>query len=135
MAELEAALRTRLLAVTAAYGLTGVRIYPVRLPQNPHLPAITYRRVSGARIQGMVEDTGMPQPRIQIDCWADSYERVTELRAAVVAGLNRWSDANSTPVVLDVMLDNEIDFYEDDVASAEGEPFRRLLDFIVTYRE
>ena len=66
---IEEALRTILLADPTLYALVGTRIYPVQLPLDCTLPALSYFQVSEQfnRITGT--------PRFQIDIFSNDYSQ------------------------------------------------------------
>ena len=64
MAELEQALFTRLDGFAGLTSLVVSRIYPLILPQNPTLPAVTYQRIDGIREDGIAGSHGLAHPRI-----------------------------------------------------------------------
>ena len=74
---IEEALRTILLADPTLYALVGTRIYPVQLPLDCTLPALSYFQVSEPfnRITGT--------PRFQIDIFSNDYSQVKQIKAAV----------------------------------------------------
>ncbi len=97
--------------------LIGDRIYPVKLPQNPTYPAITYFQVSGSPIYTKQGRHGT-RPRVQISCWAKSYTTVKQLAAAVVAAMDGYAREN--------LNQNEFDIYEE-----AAEVYQVPLDFII----
>jgi hypothetical protein len=48
-------------------------VYPVRLPQAPALPAVTYLDVSAVDDLNTSGASGLRFARVQIDCWASTY--------------------------------------------------------------
>lgn len=59
--------------LVAAVPLVVSRVYPLLLPQNPTLPAITYQRISDVREQSLGGDSSLQHPRFQFSCWAETY--------------------------------------------------------------
>jgi hypothetical protein len=55
-------------------GLVGSRIYPLKLPQKPTLPAMTYQRISGMHVHSHSGISGLARPRYQFTCWAERYD-------------------------------------------------------------
>lgn len=132
---MESVIRAHLIGDAAIAALISTRVYPVKLPQGCQLPAIRYKIISNVPLQGIATDHAMPKARMQIDCWADEYDDVLALRAAVKAALNRWSDSGTDPPILDVQLEDEIDDLASELFVAGSEPYRRILDFLIDYRE
>lgn len=129
----ELEIRTRLVADSAVAALVKVgsvsRIYALFLPQNPTLPAITYQRISGPRIQELNAATEWGRARIQYDCWADTYLGAQALAAAVRRSLNGHVGKLAT-LKVGIRLDNERDLYEDELNI-----FRISQDYMVVHTE
>lgn len=68
----------------------GARVYPLRLPQAPTYPAITYQRISTMRERPISASAWRAQARFQVDCWADSYGVARQLGDAVRARLDGY---------------------------------------------
>jgi hypothetical protein len=130
---IETEIRARLVAdaTIAALAKSGsvTRIYALFLPQDPTLPAITYQRISGPRIQRLNDATEWGQARIQYDCWATTYLGAQTLAAAVRISLNGFVGELATLKVA-IRLDNERDLYEDELHI-----FRISQDYMVTHTE
>jgi hypothetical protein len=79
-------------------GLMGVignppRLYPVEAPQTgPQevIAYVTYQVVSAPRPHVMVADKEA-QPRVQFDCWANTWTLALAIREQVLACFDRWS--------------------------------------------
>ena len=121
---------TRLTGYAGLTALIGSRVYPLKMPQKPTLPAVSYQRIDGPRESAIASDMGMAHPRMQVDCWASTYAGVKAVATQVRAALQRWSDAAASPVVLDSLLESDQDLYE-----AEVEIYRVSMDFIIWHRE
>lgn len=107
MAHCGTAIYARLLAtagVTALVGAAGnARIYPVKLPQNPTFPAVTYAQTSQERQSTFTGPTGLPGDLYAFDCWggydAAGYTPARNLADAVRAafdGVESWSAGGVT---------------------------------------
>ena len=127
---IETALYTQLSGYAGLTDLVSTRIYPLILPQDCSLPAVTYFRVSGPRIHAMGSDTGNAMPRFQISCWASTYSSVKAVATQVRAALSRLQDTVDSVVIEDIFIENEMDVYDPDV-----ETYHTSLDFIVMHRE
>lgn len=108
-------LRTFLIADATITGLVVQRVYPNALPQNPTYPAITYNQVSGVRVRNLKGPSGTAQPRISINAWASTYLGARSLADAIRQRIDGYSGLMGSTVVGNVILDNEIDFFEDQV--------------------
>ena len=126
---IETELRARLAADGAVAALVSTRIYPLVLPQNPTLPAVTFSRVSGLRLHDIAGAAGRGMPRISFSSWAETYTGAQTLAAAVRASLNGFIGVLATISAV-VRLENEIDLYED-----ETFVYRILQDYIINHTE
>lgn len=110
--------------------LIGTRIAPAPLSQKSTLPAITYQLIS-------VEDAllhdgpmGLPQPRIQLDCWASSYAGVKALAAAVKVAIHGYKGTMGTVQVEQASVVNLVDSYEPNTGK-----WRVIVDTVIQYKE
>ena len=101
--------------------LVGERIYPLRLPQNPALPAIVYQRISRPE-DGMAHDgagSGIAHPRFQFACYANEgdggYDEAQRVAERLVVALNGFKGQMGSVNVNNVgaaIVDNAFDDYE-----------------------
>jgi len=94
--------------------LIGNRIYPIKLPQNPTLPAMTYRVISGMEHH----DIDVAYPRFQFNCWGESYSAARGLADATKQAFQRKHGAiggSSGKAMIQGVVLNDIDMsYEMD---------------------
>ena len=126
---LEAELVTRMKAHTGLAALVGARVYPGLLPPQPTYPAVTYAIVSDVPEHAMGTDPGTKTARVQTTVWSLSYKAAKDCADQVVAALSRYRHA-SAPTITDVLMDNQLDTY-DDTVRAHGV----VTDFRVFYSE
>ena len=118
-------------AVAALVGSgTSAKVYFVILPQGATYPAISITKISGIRDNDLEGPTGFANPRIQVDCWAQTYTQLASLAAAVRKALSGHVGGDDGISVRSVILNNETDFYED-----TPKAFRKSLDFLVWHNE
>ncbi len=126
----ESEIFTRLSGHAGLSNLIGARIYPVRMPQDVAMPAISYGIVSASRPSNFGVDTGDVRYRLQIDCWSSSLPGETgganKVAAQVKAALKRYSGGD----IQDCFLENEQSLYDDD-----SDLYRVIMDFIVWFKE
>lgn len=67
--------------------VVGDRIYPLRLPEPPTLPAITVQRISAPYPFPTQNDPGPQNPRIRLTGWGDTYEDAQTVGNAIKAAL------------------------------------------------
>lgn len=72
-------------ALPDVVSIAGGRVYPfAKVPQNADWPHVTYHRVSGGRVGSLRgRTTLLAHPRIQIDCFARSYDQAKLLADAI----------------------------------------------------
>lgn len=104
------------LSTSTAIGVSA-RIYPVRLPQEPTYPAITYQRISGGQENSFGGYATLENPRMQIDVWADTYLAAKNAAEAVHTAMNGATAYRAT-------LISDSDLYESDI-----EIYRVSMDF------
>ena len=127
MAELEAVIFAQLSTLVT---LVSTRIYPLILPQNPTLPAVTFQRIDGPRESALSAEMGLAHPRIQVDSWGKTYASAKAVATQVRGALQRWSSEAVDPVVLDCLLESDEDGYEPD-----ANIYRVRADYIIWHRE
>lgn len=133
MATAEESLKARLGAVSGVTDLVSTRVYPVKLPQGPTLPAVTYQRISTIKESAMGNDAGISRTRFQVTCWAETYSALKGVSEAVRAALQRFQGTSGGVEVLDSFLENDMDIY-----SGEESDFRvygEMQDYIWIHRE
>lgn len=119
MSALEPKIVTLLSGNAGVSALVSTRIYPLILPQDSALPAITYQRVSGGHINSTTGFSDQENPRIQIDSMATTYAGAKTLAAAVFSAME-------SATTYKAILIGDIDIYED-----EPEIYRVSMDFSV----
>lgn len=65
-------------------------VYPVVLPQNPTLPAMTYQRISDALASHVSGASTLTQSRVQVDCWGRTYASAKALANQVITALDGY---------------------------------------------
>lgn len=96
--------------------LVGNRCYPLTMPQPPLYPAIVYQRLATNAFNRLEGGASIDQVRVQIDCYAPTYEAVKALASGVRSALESAS--------FKATLQTEFDLYEPDL-----EIFRIIQDF------
>lgn len=117
-------LETKLYAVLSdvvggVYAIVGTRTYPDEAPQNVALPYVVYSRGSSGRVYSLSGYSGLENPRIQIDCYAETKSGVVSLSDAVIAAM-RGSTTFS------VAMDDPMDMPLEEIGT-----FRITIDFSV----
>lgn len=127
-------LRDFLLADATVSGLVSTRVYPLRLPQKPTLPALVYSRISGVRIEQLNGVASAAEPRYQIDAWAVTLAGAQALGKAVRQRLENyngtWTSNGSPPISVGVSarIVNEWESFEEDI---NGGLCRHSADYFI----
>lgn len=122
---LEDDMRARLVSISTT---AGNRIYPLRMPQqNTIFPLIVYKRISGPRIYTQEGDSELINPRIQWDCWAQTYDEMVVLSGQVKAAFSGWK--NEAAGIQHSFLVFELDEWEEVTGL-----FRKMVDTQVGYK-
>lgn len=127
-------------AITALVG-SGVdtRLYPLKLPQKPTFPAITYQVISGPRAYTQDGPDRVTTFRVQANLYGGSYDQCVALRDAVrdsLSGLNNQAFGSPPVKVKGVFIANERDTYEEGLdQTPDGGPYRKSVDLLVTVKE
>lgn len=128
-------IRARLLASGAIAAIVGTRVYPLRLPAKPTLPAIVVTRISGVRATHLHGQASLARPRIQVDCWAQKSDDASALGALCRQQLDSYSgqyaDVTVSPpttVTIQTVFENENDLFDEDI---NGGTCRHSADYFV----
>lgn len=143
----ELAVASRLVALSPVTAIVGPRVYMLKLPQRPTLPAVRVQRISGLRGQHLRGPDGWTRTRVQVDSYvsesaADAYATVTALADAIrgdglgpsASGLWGWiGELGSPPIRI-----NNVEVEDDGDVQYEGDELRLLRlrqDFMLHWRE
>ena len=110
--------------------IVGNRIYPLKIPQNPIYPLITYQRISGAKMQSLKGSTGKAHPRYQIDIWAKKYDDAVSIAHAATVALDGYKGTVLGVEIKAINFITDRDFYEEAI-----DIHRRSVDFYIWYTE
>jgi hypothetical protein len=106
------AVRTRLLAIAALTTLVGERVYALKLPESPTLPAVRLKQIGRTELMHLRGSSRIVRARIQLDAIAaetsggDPYEDATAVWRAAhgdgfdcenASGLNGWRGDIGSP--------------------------------------
>lgn len=101
-----AAPRNRLVAklkgMAAVEAIVGTKAFPVKAPQGTVLPYITYQQTADPPANHSTGATSTAECRIQVNCWASTYDGAVSLAAAV-----RGNEAESAPTGISGWIDDE----------------------------
>ena len=120
----------------AVNALVGGRISPV-IGRNLELPYITYQKISGNPDHTRDDYSGFTESRFQLDCWAKSYAEAETLAAAIRkptkqgGPLDGFCGESNGVKVLDCLIDDEADDYEEPKFDEQTGTYRARFDFLI----
>ena len=109
MADIEQVFYSILAGDGTVAALVSTRIYPLLVPQDVALPAISYQKISGPRDYNHDGAAGFVKGRIQVTAVDDSYDGVKALFAAIRGALSGYTGTVSGVRIWASFLENEID--------------------------
>ena len=114
-------------AITA---LIDTRIMPAPLRQDCEMPAISYQLIS--QRDDILHDgpKGLPDARVQFDCWADDYAGAKALAAAVKTAVHAYKGLMGDVQVERARVENIVDGYEPNTGRQ-----RVVIDALLMYQE
>ena len=137
--DIERFLRDYLLSFGSVSAVIGARLYPNHAPQmGATFPYAVYHRVSVRRWRILEGTSGESSPRVQIDCYGETYAQASAARSAiaqVVDDFRRQGSLGSGSIcLLDLRVEDERDWYETPVHGDEIGEHCCSIDLMVTYR-
>lgn len=120
----------KLAADAGVSALVSTRIYPIRMPQSPTLPLITYQQVAAEYEHAMGSDPNVEWARMQVTSWAETLTSARSLAKKVKACLRRATGTAASTVVQHSRIEMQIDGYEDG-----PQRYRVDMDFMFGYEE
>lgn len=123
--------------ITALIGSgADTRLFPLKLPQSPTFPAMTYQIISAPRNYTQDGADRVVRFRVQCNLYGADYAQAKALRDALessVSGLNNTAFGSPPVKVKGVFLTNERDTYEQALdADPAGAPYRKSVDLMVS---
>lgn len=130
-----AVVEKRLTTATAAVAYASSRVYPLRLPQRPTLPAYVYQLVSAEREHAMGGDEGTVHARVQVDVYDETFLGTASGGKHARDALSRFAGTATGIRVYDVYVAGEREAFEEQLEDARRRVWRRPIDFVVHYVE
>ena len=69
-------------------GLVNTRIYPVVMPQDVNLPAISYHETANTPVNHLGGKSGLENPHVAINSWATAYDEANAVSQAVNSAMD-----------------------------------------------
>jgi hypothetical protein len=142
----EVIVATRVAAIGAVTAIVGQRVYMLKLPQRPTLPAVRVQRIDDVRDQHLRGPVNVNVARVQVDVFvadagSDAYDTASDLMDAIkgdglgpnASGLWGWIGSFGSPDdvrVLNAELAGDSVDYEGD----ELRLLRMRQDFLLHWR-
>lgn len=112
--------------VVTVMDLCDSRVYPLVLPTQPTLPAITYSFIGGTS-RPTNDSPGSQRYRVEVNCWGNTYSEAVTLRAAVITALNGYPAGRvQTTSIQSIQYLQPTDFFDHDVLQ-----YRAMVEFYV----
>lgn len=134
---IEAALASKLIGEAPVVAIAGTRVWVLRLPQNPVMPAVRVQLISEPREYHLRGDTDARRARVQIDDFVkeasgiNAYDVAETLADAIEAAIVTGAPYTHGDIaVLSCFRDNRVPFYE----SAELRLVRIMQDFLIWWK-
>lgn len=104
------------------------RCFPVKIPQSPTFPLITYTLITDVPENVIDATAKLINARFQIEAWADTYSGSKALAKAIDTALAGYSGTKGTVRVGSILRLTGRDWYEEAV-----DCYRTIQDFSVWY--
>ena len=99
------------------------RVWGMKAPQDTKRPYIVFYVVSDTKHKAHDGYTGLARPRVQISCYAETFQQAGELAEEVTDVLSDWGEATA-------LHENEIDQYDEDTGI-----YHIPVDFFIQHKE
>lgn len=114
MATIEDFIHHRLSTDADIAAVVGSRVYRVKMPDNPTLPALTFQTLTGTADETTDGPSGLLMPVIGIDCWATTAGAAQALAVLVKAALHPFRGEYSGVTIHSVQEWSYVDLYDPD---------------------
>lgn len=109
---IESKIYSALTGNTTIFASVSNRIFPMVMPQDTTLPAITYQRLSGGQENDLSGYSNLENPHISIMCWATNYDGALDLAEDVHVAMDGAGSAFHSILVNDLDgFDPETEYY------------------------
>jgi hypothetical protein len=104
------------------------KCYPVKIPQSPVMPLMTYTLITDVPDVHLQGPSGLINARYQIEAWALTYSAAKALAKAIDTALAGYSGTSGTVKIGSILRITGRDWYEEAV-----DCYRIIQDFSVWY--
>lgn len=121
--------------ISAVVGSDPARIFPLIVPQDQALPAMTYQQISGDRDHVLSGPTGFTKNRYQFNCWAATYPEAKRLFEALRIFWDGFSGTVLNREIQCVQMENELDVSAKKPGIDIIDRYGKQADFIISFLE
>lgn len=114
MATVEDAIYSLLSGSAPVAALVGTRIYRVKMPDNPQLPAITYQTIYGEPTESFSGFSGLSQPIMRVDCWGKTAGSTQDLAEKVRLALHGYRGVYQDRSIQNILEWSTTELYDND---------------------
>jgi hypothetical protein len=114
MATIEDAIYSLLSGSATVAALVGTRIYRVKMPDNPQMPAITYQTVYSEPIESFSGFSGLWQPIMRVDCWGKTAGSTQDLAEKVRLALHGYQGSYQDRRIHNILEWSTTELYDED---------------------
>jgi hypothetical protein len=114
LATIEQAIHSKLSGTVAIAAVVGTRIYQLKMPDNPTLPAITFEVSVGEQIESRDGYSDLSNPIVSIHCWGTTPAAVNALAILVRDAIIGQSWTYSGVTVSNVLEWSTASLYDSD---------------------
>jgi hypothetical protein len=133
MAEIEAAVVSKMNADATISGLIGTRLYPLVIPQDVSLPAVAYQKIDSTKTVSHSGASQLARSRFQFTCQAGNYADAKTLAASVRHCWEGYRGTVATVRIDGALIDNDQDDYSEPVSLVIQPSVR--MDVIIWHAE
>lgn len=126
---IEGAILARVAAYGALNALIGTRVYALRLPQKPTLPAVVFTRIGEDFEHASGADPNIRKLLLQFSSWATTYEGAKAVADQVHAAFSRYAGTLDSTVIDQCFAENVVDLDDDETKLSHV-----AQDFTIWYR-
>lgn len=115
MATIEDFIYSLLAGSQPVVSIIGSRIYRVKMPDNPQLPAITYQTVSSSPVESFEGFSGLWKPMIRVDCWGKGAGSTQDLAEKVRLALHGYQGSYQDRRIHNILEWSVTELYDEDL--------------------
>jgi hypothetical protein len=115
LATIEDFIYYRLANTSAVSAIVGSRIYRLKMPDNPTLPAITFETTVGDFIESFEGSSGLRNPVMRIHCWATTAGVAQDLAEKVRVAMHGYRGTYSDRVIQNILEWSTMELFDHEI--------------------